>query len=376
MRFSYRQYRDGDCAAINDLYHCVTGRLRTADQFEWQWLRAPAGCGDMWLIEAEQDDGSVHLIGHHGLMPLVFSQGAVDLIFGKTENTMVHPDYRHRLLYPIFERTFLQQYSTRFDALFSTMGPAAALRQREALGYHAREEFIRYVWLLRRSGLLDYVAWRLGYGEPSRLRRAAAFGLSGVAGSLATVAGWRKSEAENPLVALQSREAVEHPFFETFWSHASGGYGLTPRRTQSDLAWRFWNNPYGNFVTLVAESRFGGDRCGYAIVRQHSKGVLSLDDIVVHPYEEAAFLELLRSVLVWCADSGAGVVQFLTTTDDVSPRRWIEGAPLPNLADYLPAVRRAAKRSPMLRRISEPLASRAGAAADKWYVTAFVAEGR
>jgi hypothetical protein len=46
----------------------------------------------MWLIEATDDSGNVKLIGHHGVMPIAFSDGDTDIIFGKTENTMVLPE--------------------------------------------------------------------------------------------------------------------------------------------------------------------------------------------------------------------------------------------------------------------------------------------
>ena len=53
----------------------------------------------MWLIEATDEQGNVKLIGHHGVMPIAFSNGETDLLFGKTENTMVLPEYRKKILY-------------------------------------------------------------------------------------------------------------------------------------------------------------------------------------------------------------------------------------------------------------------------------------
>ena len=120
--FRYRQYEDGDAAEINRLYADITGKSRSLQEFEWQWLKAPGGEGDIWLIEAVNHDGEKNLIGHHGIMPIRFSRGEENLLFGKTENTMVRAEYRRRILYPRFERRFAGVYEARFDALFSTMG--------------------------------------------------------------------------------------------------------------------------------------------------------------------------------------------------------------------------------------------------------------
>ena len=142
VEYRYRQYRDGDAQAINGLYEAITGKSRTVEQYEWQWLQAPGGPGDIWLIEAVQEDGSVELIGHHGIMPVRFTRGRDDLLFGKTENTMLLPEYRRKILYPRYERRFAQRYEERFDALFSTFGHAAAIRQRRAMGYRSEATWL------------------------------------------------------------------------------------------------------------------------------------------------------------------------------------------------------------------------------------------
>ena len=157
-QYSCRRFRSGDEQVINDLYHAVTGRFRSIEEYRWQWLSAPAGPGEICLIECEGPRGDVQLIGHHGIMPLRFSIGEHNLVLGKTENTMVHPEFRSKILYPRYEQKFLREYEGRYDALFSTMGPPAALRQRRALGYKAENHWMRYEWVLRPGANLDKAA--------------------------------------------------------------------------------------------------------------------------------------------------------------------------------------------------------------------------
>ena len=119
LEYRFRPYEPGDADSINNLYFEITGNSRTLDQFEWQWLNAPGGCGEIWLIEAVDASGASQLIGHHGIMPIRFTRGDEDLLFGKTENTMLLPAYRDKILYPRFEKRFAEHYEGRFDALFS-----------------------------------------------------------------------------------------------------------------------------------------------------------------------------------------------------------------------------------------------------------------
>lgn len=63
-------------------------------------------------------------------MPIRFTCADEDLLFGKTANTMLLPEYRDMLLYPRFEKRFAEHCEGRCDARFSTVGHPAAIRQR------------------------------------------------------------------------------------------------------------------------------------------------------------------------------------------------------------------------------------------------------
>lgn len=132
-RFTIRQFQFGDVGDIKQLYEHVTGCTRSREQYLWQWHQSPSGSGDIWLIHDSEDDHK--LIGNHGVMPIRFTRGNTNLLFGKIENTMVLPEYREKILYPRFELKFKRDYENRYDALFSTMGPSPAIRVRKAMGY-------------------------------------------------------------------------------------------------------------------------------------------------------------------------------------------------------------------------------------------------
>ncbi|MFG1491194.1 hypothetical protein ABMA58_18235, partial [Oceanospirillum sp. HFRX-1_2] len=62
------------------------------------------------------------------------------------------PEYRKKILYTRYEKKFKDHYASRFDALFSTMGPEPAIRQRKALGYKSNEKWLRYFVPLKPLG--------------------------------------------------------------------------------------------------------------------------------------------------------------------------------------------------------------------------------
>ena len=262
--YSYRPYRPGDECAINELYYQVTGRRRTAAQFSWQWLEAPEGIADMWLIEATDDEGNVKLIGHHGVMPIAFSSGNTDLLFGKTENTMVLPEYRRRIIYPRFEKRFSKSYEEKYDALFSTMGPTAAIRQRKAMGYEFPVK-----WESVRCSTNGFFSETL-FLVKNFMKKAFKIHRS-----------LRRSyEILHRHGMLKDEEAENNVFFRDFWQQSRSNFCIAPRRNKEDLAWRFFHNPHKSHLTLVMDE---GDVKGYCIISLSQKlaGEALLEDFCV-----------------------------------------------------------------------------------------------
>lgn len=303
MDYSYRRYRAGDEIAINKLYRQITGRERTVEQFQWQWLAGPEGPGDIWLIEAIDSAGNIKLIGHHGVMPVAFSDGGKDLLFGKTENTMVLPDYRRKILYPRFEKKFQREYESRYDALFSTMGPAAAIRQRKALGYDFPVEWVtsRHTpsFVTEARFLCSLIADKIK--TPKKFQTP--FGRQ-----CATYGKLRKYGF------LDHDEAKKSKFFENFWEEARINFAVAPRRRKQDLNWRFWSNPYKDHLTLVVQE---GGVYGYCIVSilpsHHNEAFL--EDFCVRSNTAREAGQLFRRLLQALKDSNVYSLQVSRTTD-------------------------------------------------------------
>lgn len=283
VRYSHRPYRLGDEDAINALYFRITGRKRSREQWAWQWQQAPAGPGDIWLIEATHPDGQVELIGHHGIMPIRFTWGERDLLFGKTENTMVLPEYRTKILYPRFERRFAAEYEPRYHALFSTMGPVAAIRQRQAMGYVAENYWLDleqayWPWgtLVRivQHPRLRLLRKLVGFMLKPRLRAAIPDGVE----------------------FLNASEAREEPFLKKYSIRARKNWGISPSRTAEDLAWRYWDNPYSpRYAVIVRRPNIGN---ALFIVVHNAPGLANIEDFSIDNVNAEGLTEALQLSMI------------------------------------------------------------------------------
>ncbi|MDC0010726.1 hypothetical protein OAE20_03095 [Porticoccaceae bacterium] len=296
-RFSYRSYGPGDEVAINELYFAITGRQRTLAQFAWQWLDAPEGQGDMWLIEETDRDGRSKLIGHHGVMPIAFSNGSGDLVFGKTENTMVLPEYRSKILYPRYEKKFIKEYRARYRALFSTLGPPAAIRLRKAMGYEFPVRWSSMKYRIKPCGeilfLLEMVRKQFSrsYNQLKNPIRIA-----------------DREVCLREVGFLNPIESSSLPFFKSYWQLARRNYGISPRREHRDLDWRFWKNPYKRYFSFVFEEDGGTGYCIFSLNDDNGFSVLLEDFNVKSNTDDErklvfnAFTTLLRKAGIYWID--------------------------------------------------------------------------
>jgi hypothetical protein len=126
-----RKYHPGDEIQINNLYKSITKRDRNIIEYSWQWLENPYKINSIWIIEEE----SGRIVGHHGLIPTPMYILNRSILAGKTENTMIHNDYKGKHIYFPFEKNFYDEAIKIYQILFTTSGEGAPGRIREKLGY-------------------------------------------------------------------------------------------------------------------------------------------------------------------------------------------------------------------------------------------------
>jgi len=303
-RFRTRRMEPCDASAFNDAYNSLdVAPVRPLEEMQRLWRGGPGGPVKSWIVEAD-DGAGWRLIGHHGLCPVRFTLGKRDLLFAKTVNSFLLPEFRNRFVYLRFEQRCLAEVEREFDATYTLAELAVKLRA--ALGYDTAVLELDFEQGLHAPALLSRLAMRLAWR-------------SAYIKSLMRSRPWRTMPRRKSALALSELNdtvARHSHFFSDFWDGARLSAGLAPRRDAVDLAWRFWDAP-GRRTTLTVAWPCGTR--GYGIVGSIDGFHFRLEDIFLSAPRPDMLRALLDAILAWCADKGGLMLSFMTTVDSQPP---------------------------------------------------------
>jgi hypothetical protein len=304
-----RSYRRGDEAELVRLYNLVTGRSRTLEQHNWEWLENPAGRDSMWVIE---DAESGEIIGHHGLIPMRLNFFDRSIPAGKTENTMVHPGHRGRVGYFAFEKTFHDLAREKFDLLFTNLSYGKPLRIRMKLGYEQTGFYANYVKISSKEKLERIAVGRVERTVRSRtVRDLLAWLMRLLAPLVQRLAFGKNIDPENEL-SLERVEEIEEVSGELdrLWERSKSQFGITIQRDAHFLKWRVFDNPHVDYDFLVA--RKNGKLIGYVAYEQVRKDTAWLLDLIVEGNDARLLEALVRAVVRRLSEDGIFIVWIST----------------------------------------------------------------
>jgi len=357
-----RRFQTGDEFEIWEILKKMKGANRFAkvgslDLMRWRWHQAPGGPMDSWVIESEQPDGAWKIVGHHGLCPTRFTLGDQNLLCAKTTNSMLLPQFRSKFLYLRFEQQCLREADKRFDATYSCAPGTARLRK--PLGYVGDSIWIHMTRGLQTpetvSRLLGFLAGQFPDREWDRTRRA-----------IATVSSVVGNESPLSLLEYSSAEAPKALFFADFWESARPLAGMSPRRDVADLVWRFWQRPDFEYLTLTYTWE-GGARA-YCVVNVTNPLIFYLEDIFIVPPRANLFEVFLTALFAWCAQKGALLLRFSTTSDG-QPEEFLD---VFARHMYLSPLRHFRREMEFPRRFSAQGKIRTGGKVLRWNTTRFL----
>ena len=105
--FIVRRTQPSDWQALNRIYFQVSGIQRSKENFFWEWFDAPFGRNDSYVIIQKTTNT---IIGHHGVIKVPIIYNNRKLIAGRTENSMLLPEYRTSVPYFQIERQILPPF--------------------------------------------------------------------------------------------------------------------------------------------------------------------------------------------------------------------------------------------------------------------------
>jgi len=280
---------------INDLYFLITKRKRTREQYDWEWINTSLGRGSMWIIEDKEDD---KLIGHHGLIPMHFNANGEILLAGKTENTMIHPNYRKKLFYLPYERKFLNEAREDFSILYTTAGKGGPGAIRKRLGYHLVGYWHTYLLHInpklyknKKSICSDYNT--IHYCKIGKLLLVVLF--NGIRGVLRKLFGYVKIKRIHDLSEFINKTHV-------FWEKNRAFFGITPDRNRVYLEWRIKRNPYIEYMAYELYDNEG--TCGFAIAKKvkeikdsESYTVVYIEDLITRHNNKELYVKCINTLI-------------------------------------------------------------------------------
>lgn len=302
MNIETREYRPGDEFGINRLYRLITKLERNLDEVQWEWLDTWDGRGSIWVMLDHDRDAGDELIGHHGLIPVPMILDGRAVLCGKTENSMMHPDYRGTGLYFPFEQWCFAQAGKRFVMFFTTTGQGKPGSIRKKLGYRLLDGWTTMTRLVDPSGYIR----RLRQGIARRLGDLPVLTTGLSLAAYAACRTWfpRRRKAQRtggPPITIYGEGEGFPTRMQTLWDHNRDRYGTSVDRTAGYLEWRLERNPHRKHHYIACGT--GDDLCGYAVVSSGTDDTLEVVDILADSRRPEVLDLLFEAVDTFATDT-------------------------------------------------------------------------
>lgn len=313
--FISRRFTEQDKRELNDLYNYVFNHARTIENFDWEFIDNPQGKAHSWVLK---DSDPPRIIGHYGLIPLEFGYFGKSLLAGKTENAMLHPEYRGKGLYQPFEVDCIQQASQRFQLIWTSY--SAAVNTHIKAGYIPVGKLISYVHVNKASMatmLEDLIKNKTGISNRKLnvfLRK-----LSECAAQILTLMFSRSpvADGEMELKRVEDINTIAKELDE-LWDSVKAEYGITVARSARYLRWRISNNPYlkYDFHIVLKHQKVVGYVITCIVSRRgkNKKGII-VDILATEPSTKILDCILAQAVSIFHR-SGVERIEFPTLKSD------------------------------------------------------------
>jgi GNAT superfamily N-acetyltransferase len=303
-----RMFIEQDKEELNDLYNLVAGRARELPQFEWEWLNTPEGWGNMWLL-VDADSGKI--VGHHGMIPVRFSYCGKDILTGKTENTVMHPQYRGKGIYTPFEAKFIQEARDRFGMAWTTAGAREQGRIRLKVGYSIIGEYANFFRVIR---WLDSGRWvsdivdRLVQNKYIARLLVWAYRLVSI---FLMPFFWRRRVTDKQITLEKIADIdIVSEEWDAFWERNRDKFGVTIDRNSRYLKWRIFDNP--NLTSEFFLARRDGEITGYVVTRDLGDRGKTIVDLVARDNDPIIVGSILNCLADVLKKEGFSVVHMVT----------------------------------------------------------------
>jgi len=277
-----RRLTEKDKSKLNALYNSLFKQSRTIENFDWEFINNPQGEAYSWILE---DAESSDIIGHYGLIPLGCGYWGKSILAGKTENAMLHPQYRGKGLYVPFEVDCIRRASEKFQLIWTSYSSVSGIRTHMKAGYIPVGKLVTYTHV-NKMGIANMLSNLIKDKISSRIVRYFLQELSGCI-SRVFVFVFSKNIANHKEIRLEKVKDINTVAKELteLWDNVKADYGITVARSIPYLRWKIFNNPYikYDFYVALKQQRLVGYVITRVVKKDETKRGVIVDIIVAEP---------------------------------------------------------------------------------------------
>lgn len=304
-----RRFEYADVSQVNHLFFKIFGKQRTEKQFIWEFLEIPGGPASIWVLE---DKGKSKIIGNYSLIPIPFSYFGRPISSGKTESTMLDPEYRKKGIYTPFEMDCISQAKDLFQLIWVSY--TGALKTHEKAGYKPVGILTHYIKVLKRDRLVKVLSAAPNIMHSNRVIKFFAIFIANVLIQIVLLRCGKRNILDEvvDLKKIENIDSISQDLGK-IWKSAKRYYGISINRDIHFLKWRIVNNPYINydFFGVLKHNKL----IGYIILRKNEiKGVKigTVVDLFIGDNDEAIFHAILAKVVNMFRETDVDLIDFPT----------------------------------------------------------------
>lgn len=147
-RISFRKILLADCESLVQIYNIITSKQRNIDEWHHQWIDNINQYSQYYTII---DNNTDTIVGGHGVLAYDLYSNNRTILIGKTENTIIDPRFRGKILYPALEKEISRNYANSYELLFTGMVPSKKSSWRKKIGYKHN-----LVWKVQKDLILSW----------------------------------------------------------------------------------------------------------------------------------------------------------------------------------------------------------------------------
>ncbi len=319
-KIEVRLLKDSDIESANAFYNSIHGTSRDKSKFLWEFSETPAMAG-VYVVAVDEGNGKI--VGSQGAIPMyVITKGGETILTAKSEDTLVHPDYRGLSIFENMYRLLFSECQAR--GINFIWGFTYAIKPFSKLGFDCPFQVNESLLVFSPISAAKYLSDR--NRSKSTWTKIKMFLLA--AGSV--VYAWKRLALASPAdlqYEIRQRKQIG-PMSDLIQAiEGEDSQVFIVDQTDEYIRWRIVNNPYHDEIISV-DCFAKGERVANVLFNHHENGAWYVTQDLYSPSvsrnERAAIMGSAVGLLKKHARSSVSMIRSWEFTHNTIGREGLE----------------------------------------------------